>query len=279
MPDQVLATHPIWMFGKRFDFNIYQVMDGGARVALDPVQMKMQAGAPVRAQKNQIVMHFTAGNGPASGTLGWWNTMAARPKFFCPKWDEENHHFGQETAGDCPSGHGHLRAHFGGAHYVVETARHRLNAADRYVDCIEICDTDTITWHGEAVNDNSIGIEHANTGTSWNLAFLEPGSFTGAGAARRPTDRNKWLRTPAGGQGATSNLGNGHEDFQAYQEEQYLAMILLLRHLCIKHRIARRFLGDTTQEKMSRFWHNLGALQNERRSRLMRFRGILSHMN
>ena len=52
-------------------------------------------------------------------------------------------------------------------------------------------------------------------------------------------------------------------------------MILLLRFLCIKHRIARRFLGDTTAEKFAR-WHNRGPLI---RSRLMRFRGIHSHMN
>jgi hypothetical protein len=280
MPDQVLppAPYPIWMFGKRFDFNIYQATNGaGNRINLDPVQFNHTGvNTPVRRQKNQIVLHFTAGNGPAQGTIEWWNTMAARPKFFCPRWDEAPHHFGQDAAGDCPLGHGKLRAHFGGAHFVLELAQDRANAAQPYTDVIEVLPDDAVTWHGEAVNDNSIGIEHANVGDTWGAARYD--AMTGVGAARRPTDRNRYLHV-AGLADATANM-NIAGDYQAYQEEQYLAMILLLRHLCIKHRIPRRFLGDTTLEKMSRYWHDLPAgIRERRRSFLMRFRGILSHMN
>lgn len=237
MPDTVRRTEQIWAFGRRHDFRIY---DCG--VALDPSQYQHAAGVPVRRQKNQIVLHYTAGNGPAGGAVNWWNTIASQTP---PK-----------------------RA---SAHYVVELAQHRADAAQRYSDVIEVVGSDTVTWHGEIVNANSIGIEHTNVGWDWNVAQHD--TFTGAGAAKRPTDQNRWLHLDSPSS-PDSNLS--HHDFQAYQEEQYLAMILLLRHLSIKHRIPRRFLGHTTAEKLMRWWHGRPALIQ---SRLMRFRGILSHMN
>lgn len=97
------------------------------------------------------------------------------------------------------------------------------------------------------MNYNSIGIEHSNVGSTFAAANND--TFTGAGANKRPTDRNHWIhmaRTNYPG----SNLCS--RDFQAYEEEQYLGVILLLRFLCIKHRIPRRLLGDTTADKFAR---------------------------
>jgi len=261
MADTVKRTQPIWVFGAKTDFKIY---DCG--VALNTFQFQQEGGHPVHRQKNQIVMHFTAGNGAAAGTVGWWNTEAT--DFFCPKWP--THNFSSKTPGECPDGHGTLKHLNASAHYVVERVKDISDAGRPYVDVIEVVESDNVTWHGESVNGNSIGIEHANVGSDFTLTNDD--TFTGSGANKRPTDGNHWLHL-ASPSYPGSNLSS--HAFQAYQEEQYLAMILLLRYLSIKHRIARRFLGDTTAEKFAR-WHNRGALI---RSRLMRFRGILSHMN
>jgi N-acetylmuramoyl-L-alanine amidase len=261
MADTVKRTVPIWVFGTKTDFKIY---DCGT--ALNAFQFRQDGGSPARRQKNQICLHFTAGNGPGQGTVDWWNTEATQ--FFCPKWP--THDFQSPNPGVCPEGHGTLQHMNASAHYVVERARDRAEAGRAYVDVIEVVESDYVTWHGESVNTNSIGIEHANVGPAFNLTNDD--TFTGAGANRRPTDGNHWLSMP---HYAYSGSNLSSHAFQAYQEEQYLAMILLLRYLCLKHRIARRFLGDTTTEKFAR-WHNRGTLV---RSRLMRFRGIFAHMN
>ncbi len=307
MADTIRRTEQIWMFGKRFDFNVYQ-----SSTALDPFQYRVDtAGSPERQQKNQIVLHFTAGNGPGQGSIEWWNELATREDWLCPqRYTGAHHHWGyahrfrcpqntttppphnwEASTGTCPvhhlavpitcptTGHGALVKggnSFASAHYIVELRQHRLNAGQAYTDVLEVVASDAVTFHGEAVNANSIGIEHSNIGYDWSAA--QGDAFTGTGAAKRPTDRNRWLHLP--NPGFTSSNLSGITDYQAYQEEQYLAMILLLRHLCIRHRIARRFLGDTTAEKMQRWWHNLpAASQAITRSKLMRFRGILSHMN
>jgi hypothetical protein len=261
MAESVKNTHPIWLFGGKQDFKVY---DCGT--PLNTFQYLQDDRGPARRQKNQIVLHFTAGNNPATGTLEWWNTCATQ--YFCPKWP--SHDYQQATPGECPLGHGALKHINASSHYVVERAVHRAEPDRPYVDVIEVVDSETVTWHGEWVNTNSIGIEHANVGEGFHLTSDD--KFTGSGANKRPTDRNHWLHL---GKYSYSGSNLCSHDFQAYEEEQYLAMILLLRFLCIKHRIARRFLGDTTAEKFAR-WHNRGALV---RSRLMRFRGILSHMN
>lgn len=253
MPDSIKRTEHIWMFGKRYDFNVYE-----SSIALNVLQYHSIATNPDRKQKNQIVLHYTAGNNPAQNTIDAWNGLVKTiPKPPKPR-PKESH---------------------ASAHYILELAQDRSNpSAQNYSDVIEVIDSDYVTFHAGVVNDNSIGIEITNVG--WDFAKTKPKheSMSGKGKDRRPTDRNRWLhlRNPRG-VGPDTNLGS--YDFQAYQEEQYLAMILLLRSLCIKHRIPRRFLGETTHEKMKRWWHNLSADEWLWRSKLMRFRGILSHMN
>lgn len=270
MPDNVLRTEQIWMFGKRYDFDVY-----ATDLALDGFQY--QGGltaAPTRRQKNQIVLHYTAGAGRARATVDWWNTLANLPHFICPRWfNNPPHHYGAAAAGACPAGHGALvkGQKYASAQYVLERAQHRETpAAHPYADVVEVTPSDYVAFHGGVVNRNSVGIEISNVG--WNFAIPTGDATTGAGAAQRPVDQNRWLHLAV--------AVRGQNDFEAYQEEQYLALLLLLRHLCIRHRIPRQFLGNTTEEKMARWWHNLPAAEERlTRSRLLRFRGILSHMN
>ena len=183
----------------------------------------------------------------------------------------------------CPAGHGprlgigRVRA---SSQYIVELGQDRLTpGAQDYSDVIEVVDSDYVAYHAGVVNSNSIGIEIPNVGWGWARARHD--AMTGAGAAQRPVDQNRWLHlSNAVIRRLRTNCNLMHNDFQAYQEEQYLALLLLLRYLCIKHRIARRFLGETTHEKMKRWWNDLpGATEAITRSKLMRFRGIFSHMN
>ena len=282
----VLRTEHIWLFGKRYDFNLYN-----CGVALDPHEYDSH-----HQQKNQIVLHFTAGNSAARATVNYWNSRVPLPNFICQHYDDPpatRHLYGSNAAGNCPTpGHGKL-IHSGNrasAHYIVGLSQDRENPAQPYVDIAELVDSAFTTWHGQIVNTNSIGIEHANVGNDWNAARYDAMEApTDASdffhlphqTDQRPADYNRWYHCDTIFPGATSNL-NFRSDLQAYQEEQYLGMILLLRYLCIKHRIARRFLGDTTAEKMQRWW-NFGAagdtISQLTQSKLMRFRGILSHMN
>jgi hypothetical protein len=273
MPKTVKRTEHLWLFGKREDFVLY---DSG--VALDTRQYQHTGTTPATHQKNQIVLHFTAGNGPASGSISWWNMIApldSATPWLCPKYFDSHapHTYAVAAEGDCPDGHGHLQFqnNRASAHYVVEQGANRMSTAQRYTDVVEVVASDNITWHGEVVNNCSIGIEHSNVGTTWSAARND--TFTGTGGAKRPTDQNHWLHL-ASPSFPNSNLSS--HDFQAYDEQQYLGIIMLLRYLCIKHRISRRFLGDTTAEKMERLWPHRDAAAL---SKLMRFRGILSHMN
>ena len=250
MPDSLLRDETIWMYGVPFIWHVYR-----SSVDLDPRQLHREGHPPVptRNQKNQICLHWTAGNGAGSTALNTWNTNAAA----APQ-------------------------KFSSAHFIVELAQDRFDAANPYADVLQVrytggnlVETDMQTFHGGPINESAIGIEITNVGWDWNSAAGEP--FNGAGNNKRPTDQNHFLHidNPAF---PTSNMG-AHHDFQYFQNEQYLALILLLRYLCIKHRIPRRFLGDTIQEKFQRWWDDLGADMAVIRSRLMRFRGILSHMN
>jgi len=341
MADRVRRTEHIWMFGKRYDFNVYE-----SSVVLHENQYRGTAANPDRKQKNQIVLHYTAGNNPGQASINYWSQHAPVPhRWVCPRYFRRppgNHNWGTPNqwrcphngpghswfgnAGRCPvhrtrvrnvcttPGHGQVRKGrvTAGAQYIVELAQDRLlrPAAQSYSDVIEVVDSDYVAYHGGVVNDNSVGIEISNVG--WNFPNARHDAMTGAGADRRPIDGNRWLRVPNPTRvGASTNLlnhpkyacphnGGGHRwfaasgrcpthrarvpsnesRFQAYQEEQYLTLILLLRSLCIKHRIARCFLGENIHEKMMRWWHNLPAASRViTRSRLMRFRGILSHMN
>ncbi len=78
MSDTVKRTEPIWLFGSKRDFRIY---DCG--LVLNAAQYLQDGHGGARRQKNQIVLHFTAGNNPGRGTVDWWNTVCHQ--FFLPQ--------------------------------------------------------------------------------------------------------------------------------------------------------------------------------------------------
>jgi hypothetical protein len=244
----------IWMFGKKYVWNVYHT-----NAVLNAFQYRQQGTppAPSRNQKNQICIHYTASNGGVEGVVSFWSTLAGQTP---PK--------------------------NASAHFIIGLARDRLDPAQPYSDVSQplraaagdLVESDMITWHGGPINTASIGIETTNVGWDWNQASGD--TYTGAGIAKRPTDQNHWLHIGLPNvTGAFPFSNMSHRDFQYYEEEQYWAFYMLLRSLCIKHRIPRRFLGDTPAEKFRRYWDNLGADQILWRNRLMHFRGILSHMN
>ena len=310
MADAIRRTEHIWLNGNDKEFNVYRSSNN-----LHQLQYAHSSGAgpaPVEHQKNQICLHYTAANNPGQNTISYWSQHAPVPHaWVCPRyfsngaancnWGTAHQwmcsHAGCAWTGNsgrcpahnarqknqCPTHHvnvekGRIRA---SAHYIVEVAQDRLNSAQEYSDVIEVVNSEYVTWHAGVINTNSVGIEIANVG--WNFVNMRHDAATGAGANRRPADPNRYLSVPAAvltpAMRRESNFS--HHDFQAYQEEQYGALIFLLRSLCIKHSIPRVFLGDTTHEKMKRWWHNVGSAREEaeKRSRVMRFRGILSHMN
>src|SRR5436190_2125670 len=58
MPDTLKTSHDIWVFGMKKVFKLY---DCG--LPLDPFQYRQAGAAPEQQQKNQIVLHCTAGFG------------------------------------------------------------------------------------------------------------------------------------------------------------------------------------------------------------------------
>ena len=262
--------HRLWLFGKTYDFYVVT-----SDIALTPVDYAGNAANPTRRPKSQIVLHCTAGNNAAEGTINWWNNPISGAA---------------------------------GAHYIVErttpaaqAARPAAGAApdeendSGLVDAVRVTEEDMVVYHGGPANRNSIGIEHANVGWGWFAARVatEPSldgrhspvstcpSPINIGTAAiprwrcnhaRPLDENRYIHLGTA-------LG-GYTDYQAYEEEQYKTMILLLRHLCITHRIPRQFLGRTIAE-VFRHWHHggAGAMRRVNRKRLYQFRGILHHRN
>jgi hypothetical protein len=236
MANIVSRTEPIWLFGKLENFPIYS-----CGVALAAGQYAHKAGVAVTHGKYQIVTHSTDGNNTGLATVTDWNRKAAANEA-------------------------------GGAHYVVERAQDRSSAAQAYSDVVEVVPSDTVVWQAEILNTGSIGIEVANVCTEFT--HLKPGDGQATPDGIRPKDKNGWLHFKTKPKYPNSNIQS--LDFQAYQNEQTLALILLLRSLCMKHRIPRRFLGDTIAQKMQVYWPS-GTKSSL--SQLMRFRGLLSHMN
>jgi N-acetyl-anhydromuramyl-L-alanine amidase AmpD len=252
--------HRIWVFSQTYDFHIVttDISHAATGLPLTAEDYRHPPGdnTPSRRQKHQIVLHCTGANNPGENSIRWWNRPAS----------------GRASA-----------------HYVVErttspqTGRPPLpggtppadNQDTNLVDVVRVMEDETITFHGGRVNSCSIGIEHANAATGWRNVnaggrINEP-SMVGGHA--RPRDLNRYIRL------RRTHI-NG--DFQAYEEKQYMAMILLLRHLCMEHRIPRLFLGLTTEEVFRPWcWRRIGTPELRRyyRNHVLRFRGILHHRN
>jgi N-acetyl-anhydromuramyl-L-alanine amidase AmpD len=253
------------MYGQSYNFQIVT-----STVALGAADF-----SAIHRQKSQIVLHCTAGNGSAEDVLNWWNNPASGAA---------------------------------SAHFIVERTHTpqvarpgggpAADASDAgLVDVVRCLDEDVRSFHAENVNSSSIGIEIVNVGWGWytssnadepSLAGRHPLAGPGAcpsptniGTAAaprwvcnhaRPTDTNRYIRlAPAIG---------GYTDWQAFEDEQYTALALLLRYLCIGHRIPRNFIG-TNRTDIFRHYEHDGTAAERRvyRTILFRFRGIFEHRN
>jgi hypothetical protein len=246
MTKQALAAnrHLLWVFGESYDF--YPV----TAVALSQANYSTSTH-----QKNQIVLHCTAGHGSAEGTIQDWNGTASQPP--------------------TPS--------LSSANFIVErtltpqAARPAGGTADHpdtgIVDVVRVIDENQTAYHAgnpnntpnEGLNPTSIGIEITNLGEEmWHLNNQdEPSGIEGRhplaqcphptdigkGVFRcnhgRAPDLNRWIKLPP-------DIESGI-DCQAFDDEQYMALILLLRHLCINHHIPRQFFGRS-KEEVFRHW-------------------------
>jgi hypothetical protein len=261
--------HTLWLFGQTYDFYLVT-----STIALNAAEYGHDAaGNPNRSAKRQIVLHCTAGTGSAEAVINDWNNTPVR----------SSAHFIVERS------------------YVAQAARPALtaeNADTPLVDVVRVVDgEDMRTYHASNLNPTSIGIEMVNLAWGWYAAGaanepslqgrhaplatcpspIQVGTLpTGAPHMvcnhARPQDENRYIHL--------AQALAGQHDYQAYEDRQYLALSLLLRHLCIAHRIPRRFLGNNAEEVL-RPWKDTGTAAEQRAGAnfLFHFSGILHHRN
>jgi hypothetical protein len=166
-----------------------------------------------------------------------------------------------------------------GIHFVVGRTGVRSGSgagAPRVVQAIEDANLDRAPIHC-AIFRNAIGIEIINIGKFIDgrrtLPFDELPSTIRA-------DSHSYYHM----QRRIDNCTAGY--YQAFLHEQYVAMILLLRRLCVLKRIPRVFLGNDAQTNLAEHWDGSahpGWRQFDRRRVPLavrnEFRGILSHCN
>jgi hypothetical protein len=261
--------HTLWVCGQTYDFYLVT-----STIGLNAAEYGHDAaGNPNRSAKRQIVLHCTAGTGSAEAVINDWN---ATPK-------RSSAHFIVERS------------------YVAQAARPALtaeNADTPLVDIVRVVDDEKMrTFHASNLNPTSIGIEMVNLAWGWYAAGVanEPslqGRHTPVATCpspipvgtlpngtphlvcnhARPQDQNRYVHL--------AQALTGQHDYQAYEDKQYLAITLLLRHLCIAHRIPRRFLGNNAEEVL-RPWKDTGSAAERRAGAnvLFHFSGILHHRN
>jgi N-acetyl-anhydromuramyl-L-alanine amidase AmpD len=267
--------HRIWVAGQEYQFQV-----ATSTIALWDATYEGNAANPTRRQKRQIVLHCTTGYSSAEALLQNW--------------------FNSPTNADHVS-----------SHYIIEQAYHANSVArpappagvlpdhPGTVDALLIAPgDDTVTHHAGGYNRASIGLEITNIGSDWwkqeRNQQGEP-SYQGGPHARhhcpdsgadqghwcvhgRPDDLNRYYRMAAG--------APYDGDHQAFDEEQYRTLTFLLRYLCIRWRIPRRFIGVTTAEALRRYIEepagNTPAQRARRRANnsvIYHFSGIIFHRN
>src|SRR6185437_4805929 len=210
--------HQLWVFGQSYDFYPVTHPDKPLNGA-NYVNKKFQ--------KTQIVLHNTAGNSSAENTIDYWNTGSAGG----------------------PTG--------AGANFVVERiltaqaprpAKTGDQADTGLVDAIRVIDEEL--WSNHAGNyplvpniglsATSFGIEIACLGEELDKVSIkfEPDGVDATTKQKkkadgtvynvteyRATDQNRWLRMPQ------DKKFEATTDVQALDDEQYMTLTLLLRHL------------------------------------------------
>jgi hypothetical protein len=266
----------IWAFGKPYQFHWVTVWETATNrpVPLDPTNYGGGSAAGQRFQKSQIVLHGTESNNESRGTLDHFHNGPLQPG----NWRAAAHIVVERTRShtvpwSAADGVPPRASRAGIARLHPDAV---LDDGDDYVDVVRLADLNEYVIHGSSVNKNAIGIEHVNAQDNFHLAKDE----TKDPATQRPRDLNRWIRI--GQAGSAEARG----DMQAFEEEQYNSVILMLRAICIEQRIPRQFFGDTWEEKSSHYskWAAgpggpSQADRREKRSRLFRFRGLIQHWN
>lgn len=223
-------------------------------------------------EKTQIVLHFTGANNDATIAIGSTWMGAAREGDAA---ERENERRRREPDFVPRTVHG------AGAHFVIERA-----GEDGEAKVVQaVTDLSTAPKHCVAsINAVSFGIEIANPG--------------GPDGPRRPLpadgdyDRlhlriNNNVTPSLHGSGSYGNCTPGR--YASYQDEQYQSIILLVRYLCDRYGLKKRFLGDDASRgnyayhKLANYYreHLRGGARNSMHahSRVNRYEGILSHCN
>lgn len=232
MTDTIRDTVTVWAYGKQKELRLYQASN----------TLNANSYYRIAREKFQIVLHCTAANNPASTAINTWSCRWTHPQ-----------------AGKNPS-----RA---SAHFVVEREDQREDDSQTYTDVVQVVDRlDWQTVHS-SLYQNSIGIEIVN---KCHLRRIDGSGYCSYEEVNQlPAADNH----PNGYyQMAPPRIGNCAEWlYQAYQQGQYEALILLLRYLCTQFPIPRVFLGRDAQSNLGCHWPITPAQRN--------FRGILSHCN
>jgi len=231
-------------------------------------------------QKRMIVLHSTVDNRGGPFWLSSWNN-GARPA---------SAHFVVER--DAETRFTRTGAFTGIALLALDDRR--------FSDAVQIAPTTAQTYHsGPIGNTQGIGIEVSNrVDTIANADATNEPSIIGnyadhdGGRAirlRRPADENRWYRLPSAFRGGSNDLTlpEQQRDFQFWEDVQYGSLILLIRRLCVMHRIPRRMLGVTASEARDMYTQSGGtsvSVKNPSTLRRMRamvheFRGIMVHHN
>lgn len=275
----------IWAFGKEYCFQI-PTLD----FALKPGNKAVKT---TDYQKRNIFLHCTGGNRSAEQTTRNWFNSKSNSTPVASQFILEQAHEGQVAR---------------------NPFKDTISDSPNYADAVRLCAETKSVNHAETFNPTGIGIEINNIATNWykvhpHISTQEP-TFQAVHEGKkcpnkkkydkqkccphgRPQDENRYykMETPAPkGKGPETGYPG---EFQAFDEEQYNTLTLLLRYLCINHRIPRRFFGydaadavhecrkfprdkkkdsaDTKKEKKAK--------RDESISRVFHFSGILFHRN
>lgn len=233
--------HIIYAFGKAYDFH---------RITSDTaLDNDCWVSSVAEDEKTQIFLHCTASNNTAEGTVTSWNNAAIKKR----KLKSE----GKTTEAK--------NVAIGSANYVIErkdvtrVTRGPLKAGthkndSEYVDCLEVLESEKIAYATFGYNTGSVGIEIENKAHGMKDS--------------EKLDANHYIKVP-------SRYGMDNHAYQAFEDEQYGTLILLLRYLCMKHGIPRKFLGQNGKEMFTK-WISAG---NAQKKYTKDFSGILHHRN
>lgn len=209
----------LFLYGRRYEF-FQPKLQANVSNTLGAGHFEGTPANPTRVQKHQIVLHCTAGLGGAESNVHWWNSQGVRVQWASAHYVLEKHGVTAPLARP-----------------ALQPGAHRNDA--NLADAVQLALEDAITFHAGAVNWHSIGIEQVNEANLPRLQAVPP-----------PTDQNSFIQV----QNAGLRRGQAR-NFAAYEDEQYATVIMLLRHLCIAHRIPRRFLGETLADALGQYMH------------------------